>query len=296
MRKVSVYAAVLIAVFAVICSVTLAASITKPISKLSRLMKRAQTGDLTVHFDNHYKGEIHQLEDAFNAMVNNMNELLRLVYQEQKNKREAELKIRHEQIKPHFLYNTLDTIQWMAKEYHARDIVDIVLSLSSFFRISLSQGKEFIPLEKEVEMVRSYLDIQKFRYEELFDYEMEFEPEIMKCEVLKLSLQPMVENALYHGIKESDLEKGTIWIRGYAESAQVIVLKVEDNGAGMSQECCDKLNDWMNQKERGENVKAFGSLNVNDRVKMAYGEEFGLHYELRPGGGVIAEIRIRRMR
>lgn len=295
-RKVSVYVAVLIAVFAVMCSVTFAASITKPISKLSRLMKRAQTGDLTVHFDNHYKGEIHQLGDAFNTMVNNMNELLRLVYQEQKNKREAELKILHEQIKPHFLYNTLDTIQWMAKEYHARDIVDIVLSLSAFFRISLSQGKEFIPLEKEVEMVRSYLDIQKYRYEELFDYEVEFDPEIMQCEVLKLSLQPMVENALYHGIKESDLEKGTIWIRGYAESDQVIVLRVEDNGAGMSREWCDRLNSWMNQKERGENVKAFGSLNVNDRVKMAYGEEFGLHYELRPGGGVIAEIRIRRVR
>lgn len=128
----SILIAVVIAVFAIVCSVVFAASITKPISNLSRLMKRAQTGDLTVRFDNHYKGEIHQLGDAFNSMVAKTDELLKLVYQEQKHKREAELQILHEQIKPHFLYNTLDTIQWMAKGYHAQDIVDIVLALSNF--------------------------------------------------------------------------------------------------------------------------------------------------------------------
>ncbi|WP_373218210.1 sensor histidine kinase [Ruminococcus sp. 5_1_39BFAA] len=294
-RKASILVAVAIAIFAAICTISFAASITKPISRLSKLMKRAKTGDFTVHFDNPYKGEIHQLGDAFNALVDNINGLLKLVYEEQKKKREAELKILHEQIKPHFLYNTLDTIQWMAKSYHAQDIVDIVLALSNFFRISLSQGKEYITLEQESAMVKSYLDIQKFRYEELFEYETEFDPEIMKCKVLKLSLQPLVENALYHGIKESDLEKGTIWIKGYAEG-DTIVLRVEDNGAGMSPEWCEKLNVWLKEKERAEGTEAFGSLNVNDRIKIAYGEEYGLHYELRPGGGVIAEMRIKRMR
>lgn len=294
-RKASIWVAVAIAIFAAICTISFAASITKPISRLSKLMKRAKTGDFTVHFDNPYKGEIHQLGDAFNSLVDNINGLLKLVYEEQKKKREAELKILHEQIKPHFLYNTLDTIQWMAKGYHAQDIVDIVLALSNFFRISLSQGKEYITLEEEAAMVKSYLDIQKFRYEELFEYETEFDPEIMKCQVLKLSLQPLVENALYHGIKESDLEKGTIWIKGYAREDS-IVLRVEDNGAGMSQEWCDKLNTWLKAKERAEGTEAFGSLNVNDRIKIAYGEEYGLHYELRPGGGVIAEMRIKRMR
>lgn len=293
-RKASIFVAVVIAIFAAICTISFAASITKPISRLSKLMKRAKTGDFTVHFDNPYKGEIHQLGDAFNALVDNINGLLKLVYEEQKKKREAELKILHEQIKPHFLYNTLDTIQWMAKSYHAQDIVDIILALSNFFRISLSQGKEYITLEQEAAMVKSYLDIQKFRYEELFEYETEFEPEIMKCQVLKLSLQPLVENALYHGIKESDLEKGTIWIKGYAEGS-TIVLRVEDNGAGMSREWCEKLNAWMKEKERAEGTEAFGSLNVNDRIKIAYGEEYGLHYHLRPGGGVIAEMRIKRM-
>ena len=140
-RMASILIAVVIAVFAIVCSVVFAASITKPISKLSRLMKQAQTGDLTVRFDNHYKGEIHQLGDAFNSMVAKTDELLKLVYQEQKHKREAELQILHEQIKPHFLYNTLDTIQWMAKGYHAQDIVDIVLALSKFFRDQFKPGK-----------------------------------------------------------------------------------------------------------------------------------------------------------
>lgn len=293
-RMASILIAVVIAVFAIVCSVVFAASITKPISKLSRLMKRAQTGDLTVRFDNHYKGEIHQLGDAFNSMVAKTDELLKLVYQEQKHKREAELQILHEQIKPHFLYNTLDTIQWMAKGYHAQDIVDIVLALSNFFRISLSQGKEFISLEQEIAMVKSYLDIQKFRYEELFDYEVWTDPAILKCQVPRLSLQPLIENALYHGIKESEREHGTIWIRVYPEGEDSVVLKVEDNGAGMTEERCRQLNQWFAQKERMAEVDAFGSLNVNDRVRMFYGEEYGLHYYLREGGGVIAELRIKR--
>lgn len=293
-RMASILIAVVIAVFAIVCSVVFAASIAKPISKLSRLMKRAQTGDLTVRFDNHYKGEIHQLGDAFNSMVAKTDELLKLVYQEQKHKREAELQILHEQIKPHFLYNTLDTIQWMAKGYHAQDIVDIVLALSNFFRISLSQGKEFISLEQEIAMVKSYMDIQKFRYEELFDYEVWTDPAILKCQVPRLSLQPLIENALYHGIKESEREHGTIWIRVYPEGEDSVVLKVEDNGAGMTEERCRQLNQWFAQKERMAEVDAFGSLNVNDRVRMFYGEEYGLHYYLREGGGVIAELRIKR--
>lgn len=295
-RRASVLIAVVISVFAFLCSVAFSISFTKPVSKLSRLMKRAQTGDLTVHFENHYKGEIGQLGDAFNSMVDKINQLLKLVYQEQKDKREAELKILHEQIKPHFLYNTLDTIQWMAKTYHAMDIVEIVLALSNFFRISLSQGKEYIILKQEVAMVRSYLDIQKFRYEDLFEYETEFDERILKCEVLKLSLQPLVENALYHGIKESELERGTIWVKGFLEGEDVIVLQVEDNGAGMSDEFLRQINAWLDEKERGKDVQAFAILNVNDRIKIAYGEDFGLHYRQRPGGGTIAALRIKRVR
>lgn len=130
----------------------------------------------------------------------------------------------------------------MAKQYHAQDIVDLVLALSGFFRISLSQGKEFITLEQEVLMVKNYLDIQKVRYEDLFEYKTEIEEGLGNYMVLKICLQPLVENALYHGIKESDQDRGTIWIRAFSESEDLIILKVEDDGAGMSQERIDQLN------------------------------------------------------
>lgn len=162
-------------------------------------MKKAQTGDMTVRFVNHYKGEIGQLGDSFNAMVEKINELLGVVYKEQKNKREAELKILHEQIKPHFLYNTLDTIQWMAKQYHALDIVDLVLALSGFFRISLSQGKEFITLEQEVLMVKNYLDIQKVRYEDLFEYKTEIEEGLGNYMVFKTVFSRLLEKLFIMG-------------------------------------------------------------------------------------------------
>ena len=294
-RTVSKWIAVIIMIFAAGATVIFSASITRPISTLSKLMKKAQTGDMTVRFVNHYKGEIGQLGDSFNAMVEKINELLGVVYKEQKNKREAELKILHEQIKPHFLYNTLDTIQWMAKQYHAQDIVDLVLALSGFFRISLSQGKEFITLEQEVLMVKNYLDIQKVRYEDLFEYKTEIEEGLGNYMVLKICLQPLVENALYHGIKESDQDRGTIWIRAFSESEDSIILKVEDDGTGMSQERIDQLNSWLKLKERGEEVKAYGTLNVNDRIKIAYGDEYGLHYEKRTGGGTVAVVRLKRL-
>ena len=294
-RTVSWWIAVVIMVFAAGITVLFSASVTRPISALSRLMKKAQTGDMTVRFENHYKGEIRQLGDSFNAMVEKINELLAVVYREQKNKREAELKILHEQIKPHFLYNTLDTIQWMAKQYHAQDIVDLVLALSGFFRISLSQGKEFITLEQEVLMVKNYLDIQKVRYEDLFEYRTEIEEGMEKYMVLKICLQPLVENALYHGIKESDEDRGNIWVRAFSDEDDAIVLKVEDDGAGMSQERIDQLNSWLRLKERGPEIKAYGILNVNDRIKIAYGDEYGLHYEKRTGGGTVAVVRLKRL-
>ena len=144
-------------------------------------------------------------------------------------------------------------------------------------------------------MVKNYLDIQKVRYEDLFEYKTEIEEGLGNYMVLKICLQPLVENALYHGIKESDQDRGTIWIRAFSESEDSIILKVEDDGAGMSQERIDQLNSWLKLKERGEEIKAYGTLNVNDRIKIACGDEYGLHYEKRTGGGTVAVVRLRRL-
>ena len=291
-QRVSVLLAMVCCGAALVWSVFFSKTITTPISNLSRLMKRAQTGDLTVRFDNHYQGEIGQLGDAFNSMVDKINELLQMVYMEQKQKREAEMRILQEQIKPHFLYNTLDSIQWMAKRYQAKDIVETVRALSNFFRISLSSGKEYITLREEMTLVRSYLEVQKFRYEDLFEYEPTCDEQLLDCMVPRLILQPLVENALYHGIKESDRERGNIRICVSRETAESILIVVSDDGVGMSQEECDRINRLLRMEKRPEELKAFGILNVHDRIHLSYGEPYGLFYRPGEDGGTIVEVRL----
>lgn len=290
------FASILIAVITIIAGVIYALvfseSFTGPIMKLSSLMKKVQNGDFSVRFNTLCASEeVKQLGESFNIMIDRINQLMELVYKEQKKKREAELKALQEQIKPHFLYNTLDTIQWMAKEYHAQDIVDMVKAMSSFFRVSLSKGKEYITLEVELSMIKSYLDIQSYRYEGMFHFYIDCEDEIKNCKVLRLTLQPIVENALYHGIKEADTEDGIIDIKCIKENENTILVIVEDNGAGMSQETCDQLNKAFNESEHPHDLKFYGTLNVNERIRITYGEDYGLKVYRRKQGGTRVEIR-----
>ena len=248
-------------------------------------MKRAQTGDLSVRFDNHYQGEIGQLGDSFNSMVDKINELLQLVYAEQKQKREAEMKILREQIKPHFLYNTLDSIQWMAKRYQATDIVETVRALSNFFRISLSSGKEYITLREEMTLVLSYLDVQKFRYEDLFEYEPVFDEQLLDCMVPRLILQPLVENAIYYGIEDS-LEKCTIRVTVREEPGSIFY-RVEDSGPGMSPETLQAVRDGT-VKSKGNGI---GLANIRERLKLLF-EDSEFTIDSVSGEGTRVEIRI----
>ena len=165
-------------------------------------------------------------------MIEEVQKLIDLVYHEQQSKREAELKTLQEQIKPHFLYNTLDTIQWMAQEHGAQDIVEVVGALTSLFRIGLSRGKEMIRVSDELEHVRSYLIIQKARYEDKFDFTLSADEEVLSCMVLKLTLQPLVENAIYHGIKERR-GHGSIQVEARRRDG-MLVMRVSDDGVGMS--------------------------------------------------------------
>jgi two-component system sensor histidine kinase YesM len=180
-------------------------------------MKEAEEGNLAVRFEGRQEDEIGYLGKSFNTMIEEVQKLIDMVYREQQSKREAELKSLQEQIKPHFLYNTLDTIQWMAQEHGARDIVEVVGALTRLFRIGLSRGKEMIFLSDELEHVRSYLIIQKARYEDKFDFTLQMEDGLASCMVLKLSLQPLVENAIYHGIKERR-GHGTVRVQALART------------------------------------------------------------------------------
>lgn len=290
LRRYTLIVAALSIVLATIVALSFSASFTDPISRLRRLMGEAENGHLDVSFDTQrYSGEIRQLGSSFNSMMDKIRGLLDLVYKEQKDKREAEIRTLQAQIKPHFLYNTLDTIRWMAEEHQAADIVKLVSALTRLFRVSLSRGREVISLADEMDHVCSYLYIQKVRYENKLNYEIDVPEELLTLRVNKLILQPLVENAIYHGIKQKRGD-GHIRLSGMREGTQLI-MQVEDDGAGMTMEKCAELNAALHAPAGTEYDHGYGIFNVNDRIRLSYGREYGLHYQINEQGGVTVQLR-----
>ena len=263
-------------------------SIVKPISKLKRLMKKTEEGNFDVVFNSKHNDEIGELGSAFNNMVREIKNLISLVQIEGKKKRKAEISILHAQIKPHFIYNTLDTIQWMAEEHDAKDIVDIVGSLTNLLRIGLSAGAEIIKISQEIKHVESYLLIQKIRYEDKLNYEIDIKEELLDFSVVKLILQPLVENAIYHGIKEKR-GSGYIKISGEIKNEKIHVT-IEDNGIGIRKEKLIEINEMLRSKTSSSAVVGYGIFNVNEKIKLTYGEEFGLEYHSIYGQGTTVEL------
>lgn len=280
--------AVITLILAVVLAVFFTRSIVNPITKLRSLMKRTEEGNLNVHFNSKYNDEIGELGHSFNNMLREIKNLINLVQIEEKNKRKAEINILQSQIKPHFLYNTLDTIQWMAQEHDAEDIVDMVGNLTNLLRIGLNNGDEIIKLRREIEYVESYLTIQKARYEDKLNYEINVDNNILDYDVIKLILQPLVENAIYHGIKEKR-GKGKIIITGGVEDNK-IHLRVTDNGIGIKEEKLKEINKILREGDSSNSKIGYGIFNVNERIKLNYGEEFMLSYSSVYGEGTTVDI------
>ncbi|NOW06222.1 histidine kinase [Clostridium beijerinckii] len=288
-RYYSFVVAILALIIAEILVIIFTRSIVNPIQKLKRLMRKAQEGDLTVSFNAKYNDEIGELGGSFNTMVKEINNLIKLVQIEEKNKRLAEMNVLQAQIKPHFMYNTLDTIRWMAEEHNEEDIVEIIEAFTNLLRISLSKGKEIISVKEELSHVQSYLIIQKIRYEDKLDYEIQFDKEILDYKLIKLILQPLVENAIYHGIKEKR-GNGKILITGKIED-NLLCFTVADNGKGMDEEILNKINNMLNNNDGNKNQIGYGIFNVNERIKLIHGSEYGLVYRSILGEGTIVELR-----
>lgn len=258
-------------------SFQLAKTITKPIFKLQKLMKQAEDGDLSVHFNNRYNDEIGELGLSFNHMINQIDNLIREVYVEQQNKRFAELKSLQEQIKPHFLYNTLDTISWMAREYNADEIVKLVDALTNMFRIGLSHGNDMISVKEEISHVSNYLYIQKIRYKDKLRYQIDMDETLLNCKVPKLILQPLVENAIYHGIKEKR-GAGTITISAKRED-DLLIFKVHDDGAGIPADRVEQLNLQLGSNTELVPKESFGLFYIQERVQLCYEKNYGIFIE-----------------
>lgn len=277
-------------VLVVIVSFKFSRTLTNPIFKLKRLMKQAESGDLTVRFNFQHNDEIGELGQSFNHMIARIDQLIQMVYVEQENKRTAEMKSLQEQIKPHFLYNTLDTISWMARDYDAEDIVRLVDALTNMFRIGLSHGKDIITVKEEITHVSNYLYIQKIRYKDKLNYVIHVDESLYAVEVPKLILQPLVENAIYHGVK-AKRGGGTITITGVPEGEN-LVFTVQDDGAGMLQEKVEELNRRMSERSVLDEQKSFGLFYIRERIQLCYGTGYGVHVESALGEGTRVTITL----
>jgi len=262
--------------FSVIAAWSLSRSIYTPIKKLHDVTTTITKNDLQALMTSDNVDEITELGMSFNIMIGKIKELLDSKIREQENLKKAELRALQAQINPHFLYNTLDTIIWMAESKKTDQVVKIVSALSDFFRISLSKGMDWITIGEEMHLIRSYLTIQKMRYRDILDFKIEVNEEVAENTILKLLLQPLVENALYHGIKNKR-QGGTISVRARRNGKDEVLLEVEDDGIGFAPERLAQLRAWLEDDSGDIRLESgFGIGNVNRRIRLYYGRPYGL--------------------
>lgn len=284
----SVLIGVLIIVVAV-SAVMIVSGIIQPISQLNQATEKIAQGDFNARAQADSDDEVAELAVSFNKMAGSMQSLIDKVKEDERKMRKADLRLLQEQIQPHFLYNTLDTIVWLIESNEPDEAVTMVVTLSDFFREILSKGKEFISIEEEEKHISSYLQIQEMRYRDILEYDIQLDQVIYKYQILKLTLQPVVENALYHGIKYKRA-KGCIHIHGEKEG-DIIRLTVRDDGVGMDEEELEQLRQQI-EKPCQETEKGFGLANVNERIHMYFGPEYGMKIQSQKGKGTTVEIVI----
>lgn len=273
MIEISVIAFVAVLLLIVFISHYIPLSISRPITELVEVTQQVSQGNLQVRSHVNTGVEAKQLSESLNTMIDKINALLEQVKKEQIRIRKAEFELLQAQINPHFLYNTLDTIIWLAESDEQKQVVHMVESLSDFFRTSLNQGKDIISIKEEIQHVRSYLEIQQMRYQDILEYEIDVPEEFYQNTIPKITVQPLVENALYHGIKNKR-GKGKITVRGYREDS-FFILEVQDNGIGMQPERLEQVRNALVHKQFVES-KVYGLYNVNERIRLNCGEEYGL--------------------
>ncbi len=278
---------VLLTLMVVFFSIWLPKSFTKPITDLVTVTDRVSRGDLDARSNNASTDEVGELARSMNQMIDKINELLSQITKEQIRIREAELELLQLQINPHFLYNTLDTIIWLAEGGDEKRVVGMVKSLSAFFRTSLSRGRDIITIKEELLHAKSYLEIQQFRYQDILDYEIDVPDEFGGYSIPKITIQPLIENALYHGIKNKR-GGGRITVKGRREGDD-IVISVTDDGIGMTKERLDEVISGLNQKQP-EDSAIYGLYNVNERIRLKFGEKYGITLDSVYGQGSTCNI------
>ena len=279
MRPIGVMAGVtiLICIFAAVLAYFITSGmVSGRIERLTCLMQEVQEGSMDMQVGSDDRDEIGMLYRGFGSMMKRIRTLINEVYLGKITQKEAELKALQAQINPHFLYNTLSLINWKALAAGEEDISRMTLALSTFYRTALNRGRNVLQVETELSNTRAYLEIQSMLHDGDFDYEIEVQPEILQCESLNLILQPLVENAIHHGIEEKTDGRGKISVRGWKED-NCVWFMVEDNGVGMEQKVADKI---LTMESKG-----YGVRNVDERIRLCYGEKYAMKVESVVGKG-----------
>ena len=278
--------AVLLMGVAMLLSLFLTDKITRPLRNLQETMKIVEHGDFEVEIaDENTQDEIGDLIHTFRIMVQRIEQLIERNTKEQKEKRKMELNALQAQIQPHFLYNTLDSIIWMAEGGNNEDVVLMTSALAKLLRKSISNKRELVTVTEELEYTRSYLIIQKMRYQGELQYSIEVEPAIADVEIAKLLVQPLVENAIYHGIKYKK-GCGKIEIKANYQDKGILI-QISDNGRGMTKE---ELAHIFDEREIDTKKNSVGVLNVHNRIRLYYGEKYGLSFESEQNKGTIVYV------
>lgn len=280
---------ILLLLLVVMLIIMIVTSIIRPIRELSRVTEKVAQGDFSARVYVDSDDEMAVLAGSVNSMTESIEELVQKIKEDERKMRRADLRLLQEQINPHFLYNTLDTIVWLIEGKDPDKAVNVVMSLSEFFRLVLSKGREYITIREEELHIKSYLEIQQVRYRDILEYEIQIEPELYQYKILKLTLQPLVENSLYHGIKYKRA-KGMISVTGRLQDGR-IHFTVQDNGVGMEEEELEKLRGEID-KPCQDTEKGFGLANVNERIRMNFGAEYGMKIDSAKGEGTRVEIII----
>ena len=290
--NLTIYMTIIVLILIILLTLYLSSSLSKPIQKLQELTHRASENDLSVKIEISGDDEIAELGQSFNKMIRRINKLMEQNVREQKFLRQLEMESLDNQIKPHFIYNTLDLIIGLLENKDFDRATHMVEALGKFFRLSLSHGKEMVLIRNEIKHVKNYLFIQQFRHGEEYEYIIDIEdPEIMDKHIPKLILQPIVENSIYHGLLPAD-KKGLIIIKGLRKNKN-IYFKIVDNGVGIAPEKVEEINKILKGELKiDDQQKYFGLRNVNQRLKLMYGGNSGLKVESVENEKTMVTIRI----
>ena len=290
MIRLSLWLAVLVLAAALLTSWLLSQLLSRPLRDLASAMGSFEAdADHFTYRPVEGTREVQELSGSFGHMVLRIQQLMSTVRQEEINLRKTELKALQAQINPHFLYNTLDSIAWMCEQGRSGDAVKMIHALARLFRISISKGHELIPIAKEIEHAENYLEIQKYRYKNQFTYDFEVDPGCLDYYCNKITLQPIIENAIMHGL-DLMVDEGHIQVR-VSQDGDDIVFRVQDNGVGMSE-----LQVRAILEEDGQDRTGIGIKNVNDRLQIYFGKQYGLHIASELDIGTTVELRMPKVK